>query len=84
MVLKLQDIFVYFIHFSLGEGHEDSRTFSCSSTALVISAIVAPIQISPFVRMGNTLRSIAGELVGALSGPRDLSTSARHLDDYGK
>lgn len=24
----------------------------------------------------------AGELAGALSGPRDLSTSARHLDDY--
>lgn len=31
-----------------------------------------------------SVTSVAGELVGSLDGPEDLSTSARHLAGYGR
>ncbi len=32
----------------------------------------------------SSFTSLAADLVGSLSGPRDLSTSARHMADYGR
>lgn len=32
----------------------------------------------------RSVKSSAGELVGSLRGPRDLSTSKRHLEGYGE
>lgn len=33
---------------------------------------------------GTSVTAVAGDLVGSLSGPRDLSTSARHLEGFGE
>jgi metal-responsive CopG/Arc/MetJ family transcriptional regulator len=35
-------------------------------------------------KAGDSAASLAGDLVGALNGPRDLSTSAQHLDGFGE
>jgi predicted transcriptional regulator len=32
----------------------------------------------------RSFTSLAGDLAGSLSGPRDLSTSSAHMTDYGK
>jgi len=36
------------------------------------------------VRSARSVTSVAGELVGSLDGPEDLSTSYRHLAGYGR
>ena len=35
-------------------------------------------------RARPTATAVAGDLVGSLRGPRDLSTSPSHLDDFGE
>lgn len=32
----------------------------------------------------SSATSVAGDLVGSLNGPRDLSTAARHMDGFGE
>ena len=32
----------------------------------------------------RSVTSLAGDLVGSLSGPRDLSTAPKHMADYGR
>jgi hypothetical protein len=32
----------------------------------------------------RSVTSLAGDLVGSLSGPRDLATAPRHMADYGR
>ena len=33
---------------------------------------------------GNTVASLASDLIGVVEGPSDLSTSDRHLNGYGR
>lgn len=32
----------------------------------------------------RSVTALAGDLVGSLEGPRDLSTNPKHMDDFGK
>ncbi len=33
---------------------------------------------------GRSVTALAGDLIGSLDGPEDLSTNERHLDGYGE
>ena len=33
---------------------------------------------------GRSVVDLAGDLIGSLEGPKDLSTNAKHMRDYGK
>ncbi len=56
-----------------------ARERGTSFSALVREAVQAYL-----VAPEHSAAAAAGELVGALHGPKDLSTSAKHLDGFGE
>jgi hypothetical protein len=46
----------------------------------VVVSIADPVEVNPV----ESVVERAGELVGSLEGPGDLSTSARHMAEYGR
>ena len=57
-----------------------ARRRGTTRSAVVRDAIEALEDKAP----GGSVTEAAGELVGALSGPRDLSTSPGHMAGYGR
>lgn len=50
-----------------------------SRSAVIREALEAYARVTP-----QTVAGLAGDLVGSLDGPEDLSTAAEHLEGYGE
>jgi len=59
------------------------RRRKTSQSAIVREALEGHLQSHPLDHPGSFLE-LAGDLVGSVSGPVDLSTNKRHLRGYGR
>ena len=60
-----------------------ARERGASKSTLVREALAAYLGTDPVGHSGSFLTE-AGDLAGSVAGPRDLSTSAKHLRGYGR
>ena len=63
---------------------ELARTRGLSRSAVVREALKAYAASSAAGPIVGSVTESAGELVGALDGPRDLSTASKHMRGFGE
>lgn len=62
---------------------EEARRRRTSKSA-VVRECVEKMLLTPRHGQATTCLDLAGDLAGCLSGPRDIATNPKYLDDFGQ